>query len=498
MNTLCLDSLALTSSQGRLGTLTLLGCLSLLVACGPDGQAVDASSGDAATRDAATRDAATRDAATRDAATRDAATGDAGSLPPADVVPTGLHEIHVATDGDDGAACSADAPCLTFARAAEVMVSGDELVVHPGRYPLAVHGSLRLFTSGGSPVPLSGAVPSGIDADQPTVIRALTPGSVDIEGGLTLGTRSAKVRYAFIYGLTFHGGGQIYNGDYNVVKACGFEGGFAIGTIDHAQGNTFNLLEDVWLWGKNVRVLGINYRAHHNTWRRVLLRTDGCDEDYCGERAGNYAVALSAYNSHDTTFENVLVLDRVLGANPYGYADFATAQHDSSQPEQPEGERLGRNRWLGCMSIHSEDAALVFEADAVETGTTGTLIDFVALDTAAGVSIDPAHRPYTGNSVFRVERLWSYPRGDGSNAFHIGCDVVQAGDPGCAHDVTGVESGAYAGGLAATTLPETRYGAAESLWPWPHEERIKAELCATETRGLCGSTDSLSAYVHSF
>ena len=120
--------------------------------------------------------------------------------------------------------------------------------------------------------------------------------------------------------------------------------------------------------------------------------------------------------------------DRVLDV-ARGYSDFATAQHDSNQPAQPEGERLGNNAWLGCMAIHSEDLAINFEADEVTAGTTGTIRDFVALATAGGAVIDAAYRPYEGISHWDVDSVWVYPVGGSTNSFRIGCDVMQAGDP---------------------------------------------------------------------
>lgn len=85
-------------------------------------------------------------------------------------------------------------------------------------------------------------------------------------------------------------------------------------------------MEDIWIWGSQKRALAMNYRAHHNIWRRVMVRHNGCSIDWCGEKAGNSSIGITVYNSHDVTLENAIVIDRILGANTIGsYADFATA-----------------------------------------------------------------------------------------------------------------------------------------------------------------------------
>ena len=378
-----------------------------------------------------------------------------------------------------------------------MLSAGDELILKDGYYSLSQNGTLNLYTGNGNDIPRSGQMPSGISAQKQTIVRAENPGQVSIEGGLRIGLTYDKVQYITVYGLTFHGGGSIYNGDYITVKNSGFEGGFGIGTIDHNQGNTYNLIEDVWLWGKNIRSLGSTYRAHHNTWRRVLLRGDGCDKDWCGEGNGNYSPGITVYNSHDTVMENVIVVDRILGNNRYGYADFSTAQHDSSMAKQPEGEFLGRNSWLGCMSINSEDTAIVFEADYVESGTTATIKEFTALNTSDGVWLDPAHRPYGGISHFEVDSLYVYPENGSSNSFSIGCDIVQGKDPGCKHSVTNVYAGRYTGNMSGN-IPQNRFGSSTPLWPWTNEDRIKAEMCQSVSRGFCDFNGTISQYVMSY
>jgi len=445
--------------------------------------------------------------------TRVAATGET-TLPATgadcDSVPAGINQYYISPNGDDGGSCSAAAPCKTFEEAVGKLAPGDELVLKDGYYSLSENGTLNLFDDNGNGIPLSGQMPSG-NMLNPTIVRAENPGQVSIEGGLRLGLTFDKVQYIFVCGLTFHGGGSIYNGDFIAIKNSGFEGGFGIGTIDHDQGNTYNLIEDVWLWGENIRSLGSTYRSHHNTLRRVLLRGDGCDQDWCGDSSGNFSPGITVYNSHDTVLENVIVIDRILGANPYGYADFSTAQHDSSNDPQPEGEFLGRNSWLGCMSLNSEDISLQFEADAVEDiGATYTIRDFVSLKNTGesgtgGFWIDGANRPYPGVSVIDADRVNVYPTaGSKANTLYIGCTVDDPSDPatddpptcGGVHTLVDMNFGAYAV-RPADLIPQVQYGTSEPLWPWPNEDRIKAEMCQSACLGFCGF-NTFTEYVMSF
>jgi hypothetical protein len=412
----------------------------------------------------------------------------------------GINQIYMAPDGRDSGDCDRNNPCKTFDYAVSEMKPGDALILLPGYYALAKNGSLSAATPNGRPIRLSAQPPTGLSAEKPTVVRAEEPGKVEVEGGFTLGTPAEKVKYVVVYGITFLSEGTLRNADFSVVKNTGIKGSLGVGTNDHSEGCMYNLIEDVWIWGRNHRGNAVNYRAHHNTWRRVLVRDDGCDEPYCGEKRGNYSVATTIYNSHDVIFENVIVFDRIMGNNPHGYADYATAQHDSSRQGLPEGEANGRNQWLGCMSINSEDAAINFEADETLDfpETTGTIKDFVALKSRQGLSLDGAHRPYKGNSYFEMDNLNLYTTQTGG--FYIGCDIVNRGkDKGCAHLKNRINKGLYKPGMSAL-LPQNRYGTQQALWPWPNESRIKNDICKNDgyPRGWCQTEHSLTEYLKSF
>ena len=81
-------------------------------------------------------------------------------------------------------------------------------------------------------------------------------------------------------------------------------------------------------------------------------------------------------------------------------------------------------------------------------------------------------------------------------AASIGCDTVQGKDTGCNHSVTNVYAGCYTGNMSGV-IPQNRYGTSNPLWPWANEDRIKAEMCQSESRGFCSFNGTISQYVMS-
>ena len=427
----------------------------------------------------------------------------------------GTTQVYMSPTGATTGDCSTQqTACRTFAYAISQMAPGDGLILMDGNYSLAVNGGPRATDENSNSISLSANLPSGVSVDVPTVMRALTPGNVFIEGGFTLGNKTQKTQFVVIYGLTFFTPGNFRNADFSVVKASGIYGRLSVGSIDHSMGCSYNLIEDVWIWGKNQRGNAVNYSAHHNIWRRVLIRDDGCDALYCGEIAGRLKISSTIYNSHDVTFENMISMDKILRANTYGtgsYADFATAQHASYRATlPPEGEQNGRNSWLGSMAINSEDYTINFEAGEVLPlpVTTGTIRDFVALNTRAGATIDGAGCPYNSASKYDINNVYLYSVA--GNAIYSGCN---------SNYVLGsnINTGSYTNNMATGRVPQYQYGTTTSLWPWPYELRIRNDICVRgrynngvnagdefpdtgirATKNFCSYNGSLSNYINSF
>ena len=364
-------------------------------------------------------------------------------------------------------------------------------------------------------------IPSGT-ASAPTVVRAQNAGGAVING-LWIGRSTRKDSNIRIEGVRVEGGVQLYNTQRVTLKNVGVHGSLDVGTNDHDQGNTDNLIEDVWVWASGQRIIAINYRADRNVWRRVVVRGDGCGTSACSG-SGNPNVGITIYDSADVSFQNVMVIDRVLAGSDSPYSDFACAQHTAGQ------YLWGRNEWLGIVSINAPDQSLYCEPDNVIPGATSATIRDALLWNGGGLNLARQGR-------FDVSRVWTKARSD--DAFRVAPELAGSGSTVSNVVATGTGryglntsvgasnvnvSGTWSGGAynqtgcvsnCSTSMPsfaptaylvrygtdgarfgEAGYNASQgaSPLPWPNEARIKAEMCASTSRGFC-SASSLSSYL---
>lgn len=437
---------------------------------------------------------------------------------------------------------SLSSPWKSFAQAFGSMAAGDELILLDGTYSSAAGTGYINYQGTGSAQP-----PSGTSLSNVTYVHALNPGNVTVQGGLFIGRSTRKDSFIKIQGITFEGGGDLYNTSYVTIKDCGFHGSFGIGTNDHDNGNDYDLIEDVWVWASGERIIAINYRSHHNVWRRVVVRGDGCGTPACSG-SGNPNVGITVYNSMDVSVQNVIVVDRILAVTDEPYGDFAVAQH-------APGPDFGRAEWLGTISLKAPDTGYYMEPDLGGTvDQTIKISNAVAWD-AEGEGFNIA-RAGTNNLL---ENLTAYGRtgdsfriapeltsgilrnaisansgryGINSEYVPIYVDVYNARSSpynqttcvlGCYTSnpmadgatpslkyLTRIESGSLLKGkglggadIGANVLKrygndDTRYGetgyntlTSTSLWPWPNEDRIKREMCANTTRGFCSTGQRL-------
>jgi len=446
-------------------------------------------------------------------------------------------------------------PFRTFEHAFSVIRPGDELILLDGIYSIEAETGVISYSD--KDRPWSGQPPSGESIGKMTVVRAKNPGMAIVEGGLFLGRSFRKDSYIKIEGIKFLGGGNLYNTSYVTIKNCGFHsirmsGGavFFIGTNDHANGNSYNLIEDCWIWGQE-RIIAGNYRSDNNVWRRVVIRGDGCNSVAC-TGSGNPNVGFTVYESNNISIQNMIVIDRVLDKGS-PYSDFATAQHT-------EGKYyLGPNEWLGCISLKAPDCGFYFEGDNMDDFTY-TLRDIVAWDSRAGnvnigsralnsvlenitagmtgkgqdsIRVSPeAH----GGIVRNVIAYKAGRYGVNSSAIPSYCDVYgsngkrynqsrgskgdKAVDPltggripslkylvrieeGSELKGTGYKGGDYgANVIKRYGVDGTRYGdpgynvlTDEDLWPWPNEDRIKSDMSSASKRGFCADGTTLTKYI---
>jgi hypothetical protein len=463
---------------------------------------------------------------------------------------------YISPNGNDAnPGSTAGTPVRSFLAAFRKMRPGDELVLLDGHYSEEAGTGAITYSDYGRKVggPHSEQIPGGRDRHHPTVVRALNPGRVFVDGALIVGRSFRKDSFIRVEGITFVGGGNLYNTSHVTIKNCGFQGSFGIGTNDHKEGNDHNLIEDVWIWAAGERIIAANYRSDFNVWRRVLVRGDGCGQSGC-QGSGNPNVGITVYDSSNVSLQNVMVVDRILLRGDEPYADFAVAQHT------PGAHFFGRSEWLGTISLRSPDTGYYMEPDSGGTIDPTILIrNAVAWDsTYAGINLS---RAGTNN---RIENVTVYARGgDGvrvapvlttgevRNALVVnsGRYGINSAYPSSHVNVHGskaqafeqrsctkscyssnprsdgprpslryllrIEPGSFLSGkgvgggdIGANIV--YRYGKDGSihgdvgfnvltttpLWPWPNQERIRAEMCEDSriARGFCQS-ESLTRYL---
>lgn len=348
-----------------------------------------------------------------------------------------------------------------------------------------------------------------------STVRAQNPGGA-VVGGLWIGRSARKDSNITVRDVRIEGGASLYNTQRVTLKNVGVHGPLSLGTNDHTQGNTDNLIEDVWVWASGQRLIASNYRSDRNVWRRVIVRGDGCGTSGCSG-SGNPNVGVTIYDSSDVSFQNVLVLDRVLAGSDSPYADFACAQHT-------DGAYLwGRNEWLGVISLNAPDQSLYCEPDNVLPGISARIVDSLFWN-GGGINLARQGRyavdgvtvlnrggdgirvaPELGGSGSTVTRVTV--GGSGRYAINSAVAPTDCNVSGSWQSAYNQTSCAPSGSASPVwALPQrygvdgTRYGDAGvstpqgALLPWPNDARIRAEMCANTSRGLC-SAPSVSEYL---
>jgi hypothetical protein len=456
---------------------------------------------------------------------------------------------------DDNSGLSDELPFKTFLGAFRKMAPGDELILLDGTYSEPAGTGAITYSDWKTGVGgrYSEQVPSGIDESRPTLVRARNPGRVHVKGTLIVGRSYRKDSYIRIQGITFDGGGSLYNTSHVTIKDCGFHGTFGVGTNDHGHGNEHNLIEDVWIWASGERIIAINYRARFNVWRRVIVRGDGCGKTQC-RGGGNPNVGITVYDSSNVSLQNVMVVDRILADGDEPYADFAVAQHS------PGAHFFGQSEWLGTLSLRAPDTGYYMEPDAggtvdptiriknavawdatylgmnIARAGTNNLIENVTIKALGGDGIriapalttgilrnalvvdsgrnginsryPPSHVDVFGSreSVYRQQTCTtscytSNPRTDGAPPSLKHLVRIEPGSflSGRGHDNGDIGANIlYRYGVDGSHFGEEGYNRLTTtpLWPWPNEARIKDEMCdkAGVSRGFCKAR-SITQYV---
>jgi hypothetical protein len=439
-------------------------------------------------------------------------------------------------------------PWKTFVKAFGAMSGGDTLALLDGTYSTAT----------GTGYLASGGIPSGTGRSNFTTIKAVNDGLVKISSGAGGGGGAALIigsSYSYIkfQGITFEGSASANGGTYIYYKNCGFySSSSGEGVFDIAS---WFLVEDCWIWG-NARIIAANYTANNNVWRRVVIRGDGCSTSNC-QGSGNPNVGLTVYASQNVSFQNVFIIDRILGSGSI-YANFASAQHSQAT--------LGPVEWLGVISLKSPDEGFYLESDEATSGlfkisnsivwdsaydgmnltfsnsgstnalvenntigqirndtgiylthSSGTVRNIVVCNTtAAGIQsgIQPSYtNVYGANPAYAtttptVGVKSTNPLADGSPASLRYLPRIETGSALKGTGYGGADYGAnilYKYGTDGTFYGETGYNTLtnDPLWPYPNEAKIKSDMAATTggARGFAtgtsrdGSSQTLTKYI---
>ena len=432
---------------------------------------------------------------------------------------------------------TAGTPWKTFAYAFANLGAGKRLGLLDGTYSVAAGTGCINFNTANS-----GQVPSGTSKSAMTEVCAVNPGGAVINGSgdygnaaVWIGRSTRQDSYIKLRGFRTLGAVVLYRSTYCYLKEVGCAGALGIGTNDVSSGvtlaNNFNLVEDCWAWSYAERLLVSNYQAHSNIWRRVVIRGDGGGPS----GSGNPNVGFTVYNSRDCETQNMLIVDRIVaGSEPY--ADFATAQHDGTNPDTANF-KFGNNVWEGCLSVASQDSSFQWEADDVVHGVTswtarncsgqsfninpgsGDAGTFASCDvsnmTILGSQIRIRDMPVAstiknsivansttfgmnGNGSLTASYIDTYNNSGGNNiTISPGALTFNplAGSPATIKYPTRVETGSlgkgagqsgadvganilFRKGIDGTFRDDAGYNTitAVPLWPWPNEARIKAEM----------------------
>lgn len=332
-----------------------------------------------------------------------------GALASSDSYPTTFDYYLSPSGSDSNDGLTTSTPWKTFAKLqATSAVAGKRVGLLSGTYSVAAGTGCLNFNTSNSGIP-----PSGTSTSAMTELCAVTPYAVTISGAgeyqtaaAWIGRSTRKDSYMKFRGIRFYGGVYPYNSSFLYFKQCAILGEYGAGTNDTSGGSTLTnadiLVEDCWIWNKGSRVLMSNYDTQRVVMRRVVMRPDGGGPLPGG---GNPNVACTIYNSREVSYQNCIVIDRILtGGEPY--SDFGSAQHDNGNSDQASF-RFGNNEWLGCISVNSEDDAFTLEIDGAYTGVTSwRLKDCIALP--GGFSCNPGSGNATTNSSYQAENLTAY------------------------------------------------------------------------------------------
>jgi len=445
---------------------------------------------------------------------------------------------HVAPGGSDRASGQAGAPWATWAHAWLKVRPGDTVVVADGKYEQA-----------SPPAELAG------EAGRPITFRASRPGGAQLEGLLFKGNAHLVIEGFRIDGKAGAVGvmsaGRDKPSHHLAFRQIGFS--CTPGTLNDGacfgmgDGTHHVVLEDSWGWGGGRYTIlcyggpggkPANLGCDHNTFRRVVLRMGPARSS-----SGNPQASLALYYASHNVVENVVALDGAAASNSSNAAFYVTGH---APPPRADG-----NRFLGVVALGNRGGGLYVDCpgaicdrvevrDSVFWGATEFAVAIASGrkggDSCVGAVIDRntlgatirgvGYANYacegatlTNSAIVQNEAFGarqSPSAGSTPTAHHNGYfgnlagarSGVRAGtgdlssNPGIRHLLRVDPASPYrkageGGDIGATVTRRYHDGrlTAEDLWPWPHEERLREELCAVPEGAFCRSGKRLTRYL---
>ena len=372
---------------------------------------------------------------------------------------------------------------------------GDVLVIAPGTYA-DKHDAIK-------------GVPSGRPGAY-NVIKAATDGTVVIQAPLLLPQAD---HYVTLEGLKWdYPDAKGIIGRYVKILRCAFSGGgptgntssLVVGTNDATPGAQYILIEDSWVYGPGGRYKLLVYNSDSVVLRRVVVRHDGgWTYDHNNPQGG-----ITSYNSSNVRLQDVMVVDSQTGLEGFESNIYFVGNESSKTP-------VKNVRLQGAIVIGGPGNGIAF--DDWKPYENALVEDVVVWGTAAGgfaangsghhvivnraliKSSGTAFADWSGKGDIQVKNALAYQNKKVLSSV-TASNVTTLNSTNGLKYLPRVDKGPQIVkriGVSGTLFGEPGFEDVtnEKLWPWPNEERIKADFAQVQPRGFAASNKSLTRYV---
>jgi len=426
---------------------------------------------------------------------------------------------YISPSGNDINPGTETLPWATFAKAWTVLQAGDILIAKDGIYHEAIKPTI------------SGTI------GKPILIKAQNDGQAVIDGqNNRIGIEIDSKKYLTIEGFLSINPGEASaivisapDGDFTaasniILRRVGARGGSNLdnsgAAIEIARARD-SLLEDVWAYGFGRYGMSI-YGSTNITVRRAVIRWDRWDGT--AYKPCDPKFNLGVYNTHDSLFENILLIDGgKANCGDHGALYVPGNDNGNTAPYVDSSN----NRFFGIISYNNKGTSFQVEANGGSNNffkdvvgwkndfgisvnrSVGTIFDHITLGRNA---TDGSWTSETGLTIIKNSLIYNHPgRGlngnlvsDYNNVFGNNPDYyyVAVGSHDISQNpnlvyITRLEAGTPGKGTASDSGDRggtvvNRYIAGSltttPLWPWPYEDRIRQDMCDANFLAVVGRT----------